>query len=343
MGIDTIQKDHTLSYTDYSPYTLSWSEWEEGLTNQEKRRRIVALLANKTVGVSPIKISKKMAAEREISSYEGEFKTIVGGLTRVRAYYDGTDNTGEIKIGQPIVFDTVTGNAVTGINEKWTADEFHVVGISFSNYALSGPQKNHQDIIIARIERPKNHHQGVIMAITAEEYAESGHGYVSTSRVDLPIIFHTWEEVDGVLTLTPQSTYALYRAVSPYGWLPPGVPVDVIMQNDRYLILRPPAMLHGVAASEIPTAEWGEDYPYVEGDACTEYTFGQSSYVQIWHLVDGVYVPQEYSNGDPVTMTWYNQSAAVSPYKLLTAAINTKNEWVVIVEPCELECDPGDE
>lgn len=117
-----------ISFYTSAPYNL---------TPQEARRIIKYRLdhSNFMVNVHPIDQTKLDAATR--TNYSGIVVQagIENGMVWVRANADNTDDTGEIFAGQPVVFDSKSGNAVTGINEKWGPEEYKIVGVAWKNFS----------------------------------------------------------------------------------------------------------------------------------------------------------------------------------------------------------------
>jgi len=185
----------------------------------------------------------------------------------------------------------------------------------------------------------------VRLARTAEE---SGGYYPTQPSGELPIVF-----LDCVLAgdsedldYTARSANAQVRALSPVGWLPPDVEVEVTLQGSLYRIVRAPATLVGKCTADIAAADgWvsGSGY-YYTGATCDEYEVSRNT-VQIFRKVSGygltdAYVQQRYSNNDAVTMQWANISdLAVTANKLLIATRNADNDWMVTVEPCGGICE----
>lgn len=118
-----------------------------GLSQSDKRKRIKILLDKFNVAINASPISKKFVDDKGIADNDCFGEVTISGAVNVKAYYDGTDNTGEIKQGHPVAFDTVTGKRVTGVNEKWNLDEYKIVGMSLVDYELIGIQQNNLDLI----------------------------------------------------------------------------------------------------------------------------------------------------------------------------------------------------
>lgn len=166
--------------------------------------------------------------------------------------------------------------------------------------------------------------------VTAETEDTPPYPAYAAGEADLPVITQDVHELGTVATWSDRYSTPLITAASRV-WYPPGCPVEIAHDGKRWRIVRGPALLHGVASTDIGTAAWNTP--------CTEYTLGSAT-VQVWAKSGSVYVPQEYSDSNPVEMAFHNVSAAVSSCKLLVAQLNADGEWIVTVEPCELECCP---
>lgn len=124
--------DLPLNVRDPQQFTLAAFP---GYNPSDVRRHIKKLLDKYKLGITPERItSERVGASGAVG------KAIVAGTTIVRAFYDGTDNTGMIEHGKPVVFDTTTGLGVTGINPKWTKDEYKVVGKALMDYNVVNPE-----------------------------------------------------------------------------------------------------------------------------------------------------------------------------------------------------------
>lgn len=111
-----------------------------GATGADARRQIKILLNEKNfmVNVSPFKKSDIQSAIGGSSLPSSMVAAAVeNGMIWTKCYYDGTNKTGEIKAGAFVVFDTVTGKAVTGINEAWNGDEYKIVGVAWKSYSTT--------------------------------------------------------------------------------------------------------------------------------------------------------------------------------------------------------------
>lgn len=122
---------------DYSKLKLDHPDYASK-TPAEARQKIKKILdlANFAIATEPINLS---AASRIIGSdflpSRMSTRAVVNGVTWVIANVDGTENTGKVVYGKPVVFDTTTGKTVTGINEKWSADEYKIIGVALDELA----------------------------------------------------------------------------------------------------------------------------------------------------------------------------------------------------------------
>lgn len=113
---------------DYPPYASK--------SDAQKRTIIKKLLDATNFVINPTKVTKQSLSKVNVNDNQPqmEAEVIIEGIVYVQAYYDGTNKTGEIIAGKQVVFDTVTGHAVTGINEEWGAAEYKVVGTALVDY-----------------------------------------------------------------------------------------------------------------------------------------------------------------------------------------------------------------
>jgi hypothetical protein len=179
---DQIEQTRTLQNKD--KYRLDWPGWAletpPVTENSAKRRRIVDLLEDKTVGINPIPIKKKdLEKIKEITYFNISGRCVVTGIAYVRAYYDATINTGEIKCGHPVVFDTVTGSSVTGINVNWASDEYFTVGISMVNFNLVQPYQDYKNIIQVKLSNPPGESGTGHLLYTGSNYRIPGRFYLN--------------------------------------------------------------------------------------------------------------------------------------------------------------------
>lgn len=82
-----------------------------------------------------------------------EGKVATNGVVYMRCFRDSTNNTGIIRVNHPVVFCTVTGNSVTGINNTWAPDEYKIIGIALDGYSSTEPEGGLVPVrIIDRVE-----------------------------------------------------------------------------------------------------------------------------------------------------------------------------------------------
>lgn len=126
--------DKPLNVMPPAGFTI-WPYVGGGMDPTDARRYIRTLLANQRIGFTPELVSPdRLGGQVDVIG-----KAVVAGTTNVKCFYDGTDNTGEIRHGASVVFDTTTGLAVTGINPKWTPDQYKVVGTAMGEYRTPNP------------------------------------------------------------------------------------------------------------------------------------------------------------------------------------------------------------
>lgn len=155
-----IQKNLAQTIKNYKEYTLSWDGWDSfdpTPSNTSKRNMIKTKMANKTIGINHVKISKKILEDKGITGTEPQRRMTISGVTLVKAYYDGTNNTYKIEKGQPVAFDTVTGVAVTGINPKWSVFEYRTIGVALEDFNINigwrdDGYENHENLILVKLQ-----------------------------------------------------------------------------------------------------------------------------------------------------------------------------------------------
>lgn len=125
-------QNEALVYTKPSGYKLSDYP---GIAPKEARIAIKKKLDGMTIAVqvAPLVASDLPAAAGELVGPAAD-----SGVVFVNAFNDGTDNSWEILHGQPVVFDTVTGRGVTGINPKWSRSEYKIVGTAWKSHRDKG-------------------------------------------------------------------------------------------------------------------------------------------------------------------------------------------------------------
>lgn len=134
--------DYTQPIQDPTEFTLAWTGWADGMSDSDKRKKIKIKLDLYNFGVNPTSVKASGVSEYDSSGASSNDSQpdmsndmFVNGAVLVKAIYDGTDKTGKVVQGKPVVFDTTTGSAVTGINEKWSPEEYKVVGTSMVDFA----------------------------------------------------------------------------------------------------------------------------------------------------------------------------------------------------------------
>ncbi len=126
---------------DYSKLKIDHEDYAEK-THAEARQAIKKILDLANFAIATEDISGEVA-NRQLDGAGLADKTpsrsIVHGVTWVMANVDDSDDTGKIKYGQPVVFDTKTGKCVTGINPSWAPSEYKILGTALDN--LDSDQK----------------------------------------------------------------------------------------------------------------------------------------------------------------------------------------------------------
>jgi len=137
------QEDHTPVAQPSGEFTVFWPGYDipERRTNKEKRVLITSLMKGTSFGISVSELSHESLVKYGVEDHQVYIEmtgnVIVDGVCLVKVYYDGTDDTGRVYAGEPVVFDTQTATAVTGINETWEKDEYKVVGIAMEDHETS--------------------------------------------------------------------------------------------------------------------------------------------------------------------------------------------------------------
>lgn len=127
----------SLELVDPASLLISHSDYS-GKTPSEARRAIKVKLDDYNFAVSLERIDKqKINATLNGETMPPFMETLaqMEGVALVRAYYDGTPNTGAIKTGHQVVVDTVKGNAVTGVHATWSSDEYKIIGVALEDYS----------------------------------------------------------------------------------------------------------------------------------------------------------------------------------------------------------------
>lgn len=174
-------KTAKFSVKDCREYTLDWTGWaSQGISSaSDKRREIVKKLNRNQVGVATEPINKQLVNMFNLSSsIELDIRLILSGICFVRAYYDGTSRTGEIKMGEQVVFDTVTGKYVTGIHESWSEDEYYPLGTALANYNSTtiDPDNNIIPVKLSSIGKVAEHRIYIVKGTVPARYIDSSTG-----------------------------------------------------------------------------------------------------------------------------------------------------------------------
>lgn len=110
-------------------------------TGREARIQIARILRGKSfaINVNPLVKSEMTEVVGEFDNADEDSNwiqaaVVTSGIIIANAYWDGSDNTYVITNGQPVVFDTVTGRCVTGINPKWSPEEYVIVGTALLGF-----------------------------------------------------------------------------------------------------------------------------------------------------------------------------------------------------------------
>jgi hypothetical protein len=161
-----VQKQKAHKILNKGQFKLDWdgfkdiNKYKVEPDNSTKRRIIVSKLNKYNIGISHVKISDELLESKGMEPVGFRAASTIKGITFARAYWDNTINTGEIKNAQPIVFDTVTGNSVTGINSKWSTSEYKVLGTALEDFNrlpetdADGKKyyKDYDNIILVKLE-----------------------------------------------------------------------------------------------------------------------------------------------------------------------------------------------
>lgn len=140
VDVSHIDKESIPEVRSRNEFTLDWPEWDSDKSDSEKRKEIKTKLDNYNFGINTAPVSTQRLKEVGADGQDADGHAIMDGIAWVRAFYDGTNKTGKIKQGHPVVFDTVTGRSVTGINEEWGVDEYKVVGTALQDYEDTDPK-----------------------------------------------------------------------------------------------------------------------------------------------------------------------------------------------------------
>lgn len=163
----TVAKN-ALEVFDPAKLKISHSDYA-GKTSTEARKAIRVLLEDYNVVVATEDVDKaKITPYLQGEDFPDYIQSYgqLEGATWVRAYYDGSDNTGAIKNGHPVVMDTVKGNAVTGINITWATDEYKIVGVAMQDYSTPSVEgKRIQVRLVQETPPPTNYNDYAIATI----------------------------------------------------------------------------------------------------------------------------------------------------------------------------------
>jgi hypothetical protein len=190
---------------------LITSEKYAGKTHAEARRLIKKILDQMTFCVSTEAVSKDTASallndDTLPDTVHG--KAVIHGVTWIVGNVDGTDDTGVIKYGKPVAVDTTTGKCVTGVNSKWSADEYKVIGTALDE-VLSGKKR-----IPVLLGTPSAPEETVMMVWLKENipasYGGFSYGYGDPNAKDLQYknyIDETNTDADHPITKQVQLVY----------------------------------------------------------------------------------------------------------------------------------------
>lgn len=138
----TVAKN-ALEVFDPAKLKISHSDYS-GKSTAEARKAIRVLLEDYNVVIATEAIDQsKITPYLQGTAFPSYIQSYgqMEGIGMVRAYYDGSANTGAIKNGHPVVLDTVVGNAVTGIHSTWKSDEYKIIGVALADYTDTGQGK----------------------------------------------------------------------------------------------------------------------------------------------------------------------------------------------------------
>jgi len=110
-------------------------------TDADRRKYITSILkkTNFMVNVTPISNTEYFnLTQGGVTPFAFSGAAVHTGMVWVNCYVDGTDLTGSIVTGKPVVFDTVTGRGVTGIHPSWKTDEYKIVGTAWKPFTGPG-------------------------------------------------------------------------------------------------------------------------------------------------------------------------------------------------------------
>lgn len=130
-----LSAEHVLEIQRNVELTIGWASWPVGYSNAKRRRLIVKRLSECGFCINTFTVKASTLTAFDIDDQDDfQADAVISGICFVRAFYDATANTGQIYAGKPVVYDSVTGKCITGINPAWSADEYRVIGTSLVDY-----------------------------------------------------------------------------------------------------------------------------------------------------------------------------------------------------------------
>ena len=321
------------SVQHYNEYTLSWSGWPYGYTNTTKRRLIrnKVKLKHFSINTSKIDVSDLVTWGVDPSGLTSEIRTVTDGIVLARAYYDGTSNTGKIYSGHPVVLDTVTGKAVTGIHDSWGDDEYTIIGTALKDFDRLAPytgDEENRNIIPIRLIKPQMNH--IHHAITVDiDPLITYPRYNSLYSSELPIMIYDYSA--SPLSWHGNPPYPMPKAIalSTVGWLPPDTPVEVNFDGDHFVIIKGPSRLVGFTIDHVYSSST---------DTCIGKSTPANALVQIAKNVGGVYNKQKYLNGEPVLALWKNLHCKYFEADSMVSSVQERSlDW--LLDPFDCECE----
>lgn len=180
------------------------------MNHDEARRTITELLKSKNVMVNAHPLTATELTELGLDGTARlQGQAINFGLVWVLCYYDGTEDTGEIINGHPVVFDTVTGKAVTGINPAWKTDEYKIVGIAWKSFSEIGYGR----IPIQLIQLRNESHRARCIHFKLNEDLTNLMGQAEVT------INHFYDGTDPVASGSSPSAFIVYNVPSTSGFV----------------------------------------------------------------------------------------------------------------------------
>ena len=187
------EEDYALELQDNEEIKLDFYGYE-GKTDTEKRKAIFKILDGMNFVVTGEKFTQQ---DLEDACGDEEIPTeVIGhgqieGVVWVNCFYDGTNKTAPIKNGKPVVWDTVTGDSVTGVSEEWDSDEYKVVGTALSDYSAVTTPEDERGKIPVRLSAPPQVETGNKFSVTTQ-LLEHG-GSVALDRIKRKDTEDGWE------------------------------------------------------------------------------------------------------------------------------------------------------